>query len=61
MDLNESPNLLTVKQASDILFSLDDEVGRNRIYDWIKRGYINANKMNNRWYITKNEIERILD
>ena len=61
MDLNESPNLLTVKQASDILFSLDDEVGRNRIYDWIKRGYINASKMNNRWDITKNEIERILD
>ena len=60
MDLSSLPELLTAKQAAKILFGNDEEVGRNRIYDWIRHGDIDAAKRSNQWWITKTELERVM-
>tara|TARA_E500000305_G_scaffold111692_1_gene126810 strand:- start:2589 stop:2795 length:207 start_codon:yes stop_codon:yes gene_type:complete len=55
------PALCTVKRTAKELFDDDSQSAKNRIYVWIETGELKANKVGNRYYIPRREIERYLN
>ena len=52
--------MLTVRQAAKVLFSDDDNSSRNRVYDWIHNGDLQAKKRSGKWWVTKEEMRRVI-
>ena len=58
--LTDLPAMLTVRQAAKVLFSDDDNSSRNRVYDWIHNGDLQAKKSSGKWWVTKEEMRRVI-
>lgn len=52
----ESKKLYAVEDLVELLHLKN----RRTIYRWIKEGKINAVKVSKRWYVTENELQRLL-
>ena len=56
-----SKALLSPREASLVLFGTDSKSQVNMLRTMLHRGIIKGKRLGGRWYITKREIERIID
>jgi len=59
--ISPSKELLSPREASLVLFGTDSKSQVNMLRTMLHRGIIKGKRLGGRWYITKREIERIID
>ena len=56
-----SKELLSPREACQVLFGTQRKARVNHLRTMLTKGIIKGRRLGGRWYITKREIERIID